>query len=329
MQGYEDGVLAHRPGGVPGLYRVLSAEFHLERLQPDDYARLDAVAEQVWSWLGPQLRWHFGSSGPDIEPIRREDLDYMPGLCDRLHEPVDLPAAWFEHVNPMRRFSFTDYEVSAHGGIDPFAASPFLFRFWAEVDIEADVDDGIMPCDAVLRICVPESWDLSDFLARVQTIAGHLRLAWGSAGYSYSFWIPGQLPDIFARMRGHARRFVGYDLPWFVRAFPLLRHRIRSINWLTWLGPEMVRELVVAGVPLQTSPLITVQTLANGTTHIRAGDAPERGDVNRLQHPRAYVEADALLRPVRLDSAEDLTVYGDWSERELNDWLLRYERLTN
>jgi hypothetical protein len=310
----------------PALFTVLAAELHLERLEPGDYDGLAATNELVWSWFGPQLRWQLSSFSSAPEPMRFEDLEYIPALAERLAEPA-VPPAWEDFAAASRRHAFDSYEVSCHGGEELHDASPFLYRFWGETS--ADVtDDGLMPIDCVVRVCVPESWDLGDFYQRVTAIAQKLRLRWGTAGHSYAFWVPGQGRDVWTRMRAHALRHLGYDLPLFVRAFEKLNTRLRSASWLTWLGPKMAADLAERGRPLVSSSLVAVEQTPNAIL-LRAGSSPERGDVNRLAYPRSYVEADAMLRPARLADAADLVFYAGWSEDELTAWLRRFERLTS
>jgi hypothetical protein len=317
--------MARTPDGAPGLYGVLAAELHLERLLPSDGAVLQAVSDHVWDWLGPHLRWQLSSFCDLPEKLEKEDLEYIAQLTDRLAEAIAPEQQAFASEN--KRFAYTDYEVSCHGGEDGFDASPFLYEFWAEMSEEEAVE-GLMPCDAVVRICVPESWDLGDFYARVTAIAKMLRLRWASAGYSYSFWVPGHSDEVWERMRAHALRHAGYDLALYVRAFEKLNTRLRSVGWLTWLGPSLLDELRQSGRELVSSSLVAVEPAGQGVL-LRAGSAPERGDVNRLAYPRSYVEADALVRPVRLADATDLVYYGDWTEDDLTAWLRRFERITN
>ena len=55
---------------------------------------------------------------------------------------------------------------------------------------------------------------------------------------------------------------------------------------------------------------------------LQAGDAPEPGDVNRLDVPMSYRRADQMVRPVRA-RAGNFSM--PWDERTTEEWLTRFE----
>ena len=63
---------------------------------------------------------------------------------------------------------------------------------------------------------------------------------------------------------------------------------------------------------------------AGDATVLVAGERPEGGDVNRVRWPAAYLEADAIVRPVR--AREGLSCYEAWTERTTSEWLGRFEK---
>lgn len=314
----------------PVLYSVLGASFHLELLEPSDGKRLEEVNELVWSWIGPYLRWQFLSSGDEIEPIRRSTLDYIPALTQRLEEPEvggDGDEVWKAFESQLQRKLLTDYEVSFHGGDDEFDASPFTYELWAELPDDVRQGDRSRAF-ATLRVTVPDTWPVADFQEKVLAIAQKLRLRWGVAGYSYTYWIPGYTDEAFSKLFAHARRFVGYDAPFYARSMEALHDAIRSVGWLTFIGEELAARLVAEGRPLESSKLVEVGK-AGSAVVLRAGIEPSRGDVNRLDIPEAYAAADAMVRPVRLADGGGVVFIGPWSERLITDWLRRLERLTS
>lgn len=314
--------------GAPVLYSVLAASFHLELLEPGDEARLEAVNEIVWGFIGPYLRWQFLSSGDEIEPVDRSTLDYIPALTLRLEEPeVGGDEAWKAFNSQLQRKLLTDYEVSFHGGDDEFDASPFTYEFWAELPDDLREGDRSRAF-STLRVTVPDSWPIADFQEKVLAIADKLRLRWGVAGYSYSYWIPGYTDEAFAKIVAHARRFVGYDAPFYARNMEALHDHLRSVGWLTFLGEDFAARLRAEGRALESSPLVEVAK-AGSALVLRAGNEPARGDINRLNIPPGYAAADAMVRPLRLAEAGDLVFLGPWTERAVTDWLRRFEQLTS
>lgn len=314
--------------GVAALYSVLSASFHLELLAPEDADRLAAVNDLVWDWIGGHLTWQLSSFNDRIERLDRGDLDFIPALTDQLDEPVvGGDAVWKAFTSQLVKTLYTDYSVACHGGHEDVRVSPFTYEFWAEIPDDNRMGDRFRAF-ATLRISVPDTWPLANFFTQVLAIASKLRLRWGSAGFSYAYFVPGDTRVAFAKMFAHARRFVGYDIPFVERNAVLLHNAIRSVNWLTFLGPTFRERLTEAGRSLGPTPLLEIGR-AGESAVIRAGARPERGDVNRLQFPPTYVAADTLVRPIRLAEGKDLTFMGPWDERSTTEWLRRFERRTS
>lgn len=309
-------------GGSPILFGALGAVFHLEELVPDDEERLERACDLLWSWFGAELRWSALSCYEGMEPARRSHLEYISTYASHLdaEETDDENAQHFS--NNLTKHGRTDYYVVTHGGEDPDMASPFSVRFWAEIG-DVPEDDYALPAYSVLHFTVPESWPVADFHAKVCAIAAELRLRWGAAGYTYSpqELTPGR--DAERALYAHARRHVGYDVPAYVQHTDRFFKRVRSVNWLTFLGEDIARDI---GAPLIASPPVEVFDI-QGSTLLRAGPRPERGDINRLWVPPAYQRADELVRPIR-ERGGDIDFFHPWDERTTAAWLRRFERLT-
>jgi hypothetical protein len=314
--------IARNDDETPVLYPALGAVFHLELLERDDEARLDAVNDLVWDWIGPYLRFVDRTFEPDVARVRRADADYISGYAAGLDVTGSTDPTEQAALELHAQFSHDDFDVSFCGGPTPTAASPYSYRFWAEVP---DPPSGRVSSYATMHVTVPEAWPLDDFRQRVLAIASKLRLRWGAAGHTYSPWLVSGYEVAGAHLYGHARRFLGYDTAEYMRLVKPFYRRIRTVNWLTFLGPAFVGELAEHGTNLQSGPLVAVDALGAGVV-LQAGAQPERGDRNRLQHPSAYVEVDALLRPIRADKGEGMVFLGDWSEEDITEWLRRFER---
>lgn len=311
-------------GGVPALYGALGAVFHLERLEPSDEARLDRVSDLIWDWYGSELRLASLSCAPGLEPARRAHLDYIATYPAHVDAPVADDPATQRLENNLVKVGRHEYEVFCNGSEDPRAASPFSVRFWVEIG-EVSPTKTRLPAYSVLHLTVPESWPVDDFLRRVLEVASELRLRWGAAGYTYSPWSLHQPEVSERRIFAHARRHPGYDVARYVTMMEAFYKRLRTISWLTILGPSMLDELGALGRPLTPIPGLVDALRAGDAVALRAGPEPARGDVNRLDIPGAYRVADALVRPLRAGDGRGLNFLSPWDEAAITEWLRRFE----
>lgn len=310
--------------GVPIVHSALGAVLHLEILAPEDEERLDRVNDLVWSWIGGELRHAWLSCADGYPAARRADLDYIPTYVQDLElpevagdEPVKLAAANFAKIGR------TDFQVAQKGGATWRETSPFSYYFWAEIPT---VD--LAPRQTalgVIAVTVPDDWPLDDFVAHITAIASALRLRWGAAGYTYATWFAHEWQAASGRIYAHARRHPGYDVGAYHRLTEDFYDRLRTVNWLTFLGPALLDTLQGARGPIASSPLVAVHPLGDSVM-LYAGGAPQAGDRNRLQYPPAYAQADALVRPIRARDAEEMIFLGPWNKVQIEEWLCRFER---
>jgi hypothetical protein len=314
--------LAHGPQG-PTAWRVLSASFQLELLVPDDEARLEQALQTAWDWLAPALRTARLSVAEDPEPVRPQHLEYISSYAASLRAATaDDPATQHE-LNNHAKLGRTDYAVDLTGAVDDETASPFSLSFWAEIG-DVDPVDEWLPAFATLTLTVPDTWPVVEFHDRVLAVAAPLRLRWGAAGFGYSAVYPSVTASPARAIYAHARRHPGYDLGFYMQSMGALYRRLRTVSWLTMVGPALLDELAAAGRQLVATPRVVVGHAGDATV-LRAGNTPVAGDVNRLDVPAAYREADALLRPVRADDPQGLVALGPWSDDSLLQWLRRFE----
>ncbi len=310
--------------GVPVAHAVLGAVLHLEILSPEDEARLDRVNDLVWSFIGPELRHSWLSCVDGVKPARRADLDYIPTYVQDLDLPdvegnleTKLTAANFAKIGR------TDYSVALKGGATWAESSPFSYQFWAEIPgVDATP---FLRAGAVIALTMPIDSPLDDFVRNVCAIASTLRLRWGAAGYTYATWLANDWKTSSGSIYAHARRYPGYDVGFFHRLVEDFYDQLRTVNWLTFLGPGMIEKLSGAGGELTSTQLVAVHPMGDAAL-LYAGARPEAGDHNRLYYPRAYVEADAMVRPIRARSAEDMVFLGPWTTPQIEAWLCRFER---
>jgi len=314
-------------GRVPVLHGVLAATFHLERLEPDDEARIEAANQIILDWIGTELRWTLNSRVGVEEPFAPEDLAFASAYPTSLGVvPFDeglAPEAFriAIELNVQRR---ADMGLACHGGKQRLWASPFSYRFYAEITGAAD-DSPQLIAPAFLRVSVPATWPLDDFERRVRAIAAALRLRWGAAGLSYSAWETQFHADAMKAVYAHARRHTGYDVGLYVAWLPEFYSLVRTVNWLTFLGRGLQRKLAASkqGLPETGGPLVTLSRAGDHLV-LRAGELPEAGDVNRMHVPAAYIRADEMIRPVR--AHEGVNFYESWTEATTTQWLRRFEK---
>jgi hypothetical protein len=309
-------------GGTPSAYGALGAVFHLELLSPADEERLDLVNDLVWSWFGGELRWTLLSSGDDPEPARRSHIDHISTYPATLEGPLMPDPELQVAANVMQAFGRADDSGLAHGGASPGSISPYSYRFWCEIGAPRP-DSPSLAAVAALEITVPEEWPLADFYARITQIAAALELRWGAAGYTYSVNELSEPDAAREAVYAHARRYPGRDTRVYIRNMDVFYVQIRTVNWLTFIGPAMVKELESLGRRLEGTPQVAVEPLGSAVM-LRAGAQPERGDINRLRIPPAYREADAMVRPLR--AREGIDFLPPWDEATTSEWLTRFER---
>lgn len=309
--------LVTRPDGAPILYDVLAADLYLEQLAPDDINRLDRAMQLVAEWLGPKLRWTGSSALQAVRAFQPSDLELISCHPHQLKNDRPPPAG------RIQASAIATFEVACHGGESRPSPSPYALRFGCLI-----VDPDAQPMFSnrpVLRVAVPTTWPLRDFYDRVCVLAQVLRVRWGAAGFMYSGWEYYRHNATQEAIYAHARRHVGFDVGYYEQQLVEWHDAIRSVNWLTILGPALLRRLDEEGRRPETNPLVAVDRLGSGLL-LRAGDAPQRGDINRLQVPPAYVAADAMVRPIRATTCNTFGV--PWTEVSTNEWLTRFELAT-
>lgn len=310
---------------TPIVVPALTAELHLEPLSPADEAALASACAAALDWVGGSLRWTVMSAFPWIEPFRPRDLDYVPGFTRLLPTGLEkLPSELHEAAYGAHAAMAQDYSIDCHGGAGPIHASAFQVRFFATAADDAEPGE-LVVSRAMLRVSVPATWPLEDFRARVAALAGLVPLRWGNAGLGYGTWECCWYDETRRTVFAHARRHPGFDMGQYASLMEEWHGVVRTVSWLTLLGPSMRKELEArSGVRLEATDLVRVEALPGGVTILQAGAEPEAGDTNRRDIPRAYVHADALVRPIR---ARGMDFHGPWGRERTAEWLSRFERV--
>jgi Protein of unknown function (DUF3396) len=156
-----------------------------------------------------------------------------------------------------------------------------------------------------LRLTLPVEYMLEDpqrFIDLARQMVGRLKFATGNAGFSVNMYLDGIGND---REEGShiymlSRRFDGLDLgvPWDSAYYA--KHGLRTINWLTFIGDDIIeringRDAVKGSLPQG----IPVTDLDHGLM-IQAGPRPILGDTNRQEDLGDYYRVGRALRPFAL-----------------------------
>ena len=311
--------------GTPIVFGVLGVMFHLEAPKPVDQAGFAEVNELVLDWFGGALKWTLLSTFAEPEPFSPGDLGYLPLHAASIKPPVLSSAIATPDVqataNVLHTSMSVNFALACHGGHEDIDAHPYSYRFYGEAEERSDAEK--LDSSAMLRVTVPAAWPLDDFRARVCAIAQKLRIRWGAAGLMYSGWEIDRYNQTREAMLAHARRYAGYDVGLYAGFTHAWHHAIRTVNWLTFLGPAFVEKLTAKGAPPQAKKHVQVSQVGAHLL-LQAGAHPEEADLNRLRLPPAYVEADEIVRPVRARSRIDFQ--DPWSESITEKWLRRYEK---
>ena len=317
--------IAYNVKGVPLVYPVLQVSLHLEPLRAEDAEAFEVVADEIHGWIGDQLHWSSDSTFQVLSGYRRDDLDYIPGYVRCL---AITPAAG---ANPQEQFvlnafhgaTYGDYSVVLSGGDmsgDRGPVSPFTARFST---IMRQPEEGGDPFTmAMLRVTVPLSWPVGDFMERVMRLASHLRVCWGVAGHGYAAWEV-ERPEAREAIYAHARRHVGFDVGIYAAWLEEWHAQMRTVGWLTFVGGALREQLDAAGARLESHGDVEVRQVGPNLM-LRAGRYPQTGDINRLDVPAAYRAVDSMLRPIRAADGHDFR--HPWNEDTTTAWLERFER---
>lgn len=304
--------------GLALAWPVLGVYVQLEPAVAEDEDRYAAAVSMVKDWIGAELRWTHTTTFATPQPFRPTDFDFVVDHARASDlppvDPRDELSVMLRRHHVMTRL---DFSMESYGGAEDNGGSPFSFAFHAEVpDPETSLKASLPTC---LRVTVPTSTDLGEFYARVTSLLSVLRIRWASAGLTYSGATIQWYDEVHEAIYQHARRHPGFDVPVFIEQGNAFANRVRSINWLTWIGPELARRVPSAS----GSNLLRIDTVP-GAVLVQAGDRPVAGDTNRFGLPPAYRAADALVRAVR--AREDIHFLFPWTEKTTTDWLRRFER---
>jgi hypothetical protein len=327
-----DGLLASE-ADVPSLYAVLRADIYLEPVTDADAEPLRQAGIQLASLFGDKLHFTLNWNRNSLHPrVVRYQAKHVNHFADAIG--VLTGTKYGDKFNRMVAMGEFHHEVDIAlkgnwppGGVkETDAASPWGLLFQGEIS-DALVNN-TLPAPAVLSWSVPASFDLPKFAESVTAVASGLRVSWGVAGYGYASWdytTPGlrrprnHLPALFAHAKAHS----GFDVGLHYGYLQELRECIRTVNWLTLIGPRLRPQIeghTQDGIELHRTKAFALLRASKGP--LRGVDESERA---------AYAAVDALVRPIRLSrgiegNALRRACGGYFKSAEAEVWLRRFER---
>jgi hypothetical protein len=306
--------------GVPLLHDAVGFCFHLEPLVADDADVLAAVNDGIVGMLGDTLRWSWSSVHPEVVPFDLADLDLVSQHATALDNPeADAAPEARVALSQLAAARVDRFGFAAHGAAERNLASPISYRFYATI---APAQTGPwLESRAMLAVTMPRASEPRQLRTLATMVAERLRIRWGVAGLTYGAWEFDRHVETRDALFAHARRHPGYDVLEHATTMDAFHERLRTVGWLTFVGPALLARL--PGPPRARTRDVTIEPCGAGVVLI-AGDAPQAGDVNRRDLPRPYAEVDAILRPIRAGARDALHFGAPWSEQTTARWLDRF-----
>lgn len=323
-------------GGAAVAREVMGVQLHLDELTPEDEDRLAVAVQFIEDWVGSSLSWGRSTARGETEQYDPEMLDFISTYPRLLELPSEVTSAPESKRGPMAGVYVeraADYAVACGDSAlaDNEHAQVTTVRFFSDIS-RIFPSRPHLSAYSVLRVTVPSDTAPEELEQRARHLANLLPVRWGAAGLMLS----GAERDYWKEWKqasfAYCMRHWGVDVGEYAALTEPFYDWIRTVNWLTFLGPSMVRDLEKAKAVLEESQDVSVDTTPTGIKVLRAGTRPERGDINRLDIPRLYARVDRMVRPRRCDGTDDegesVTFFEAWSDERTRDWLRRFEKGT-
>ena len=227
-----------------------------------------------------------------------------------------------------------------HWFADPKLLATKMLGFWAHAGesarnvrapaVKLSLLGVFQPPCFVLRMMLPVEWGDApeEVIGLVRNAFAALPFSSGHCGYSL-IW---DETDLGAERAACAwagpllLRHPGLGYGDAITLSNAAEHGLVAVNWLTFLGADMTEALGgQAALAAGAGADVSVLPLGQGGTMLRAGSAPQIGDVNRQDLLPACRAVGQLVAPVVApDSALDELAINGMSEEDARDWLRRF-----
>ena len=274
------------------------------------------VADETGAGLERFLDTFVGAFGKGLRFYRTGDMKRYRAIDAKA---LDGPRHWFSDPGLLssKMLAFVAHSGEQEDDVRPPAIRMSLLGNWEEPRF-------------VLRMMLPAALGDSpeDVVALVGDALSQFPLATGHCGYSFVWeWTD---PTVTEEVHEWAAPLLlrhpglGYGDP--ISLSNAAQTGVVAVSWLTLLGAEALQ--LLGGLPaLQAAAPAGVTVLPLGSTGaiVRAGDAPQAGDVNRRDPLPAYKTVGSLVEPARAsDDALDEVAIDGMPDEEIDDWLRRF-----
>ena len=181
------------------------------------------------------------------------------------------------------------------------------------------------------QIVLPSQTEAEAVVALVNEALMTFPLLWGHAGYTLYWDELDYDRDRLAKpwTGGHLKRHPGLWSQSPIGSIACrLYNGLQSVSWLTFLGSDYTEKLGGKdALQAQLEGAAEVSPLGQGGCLIKAGDAPELGDVNRQDILPSYRAVWSALEPVRADEDALAELWVDGMEiDDMQAWFKRFEQ---
>jgi len=290
--------------------------------------------------LGCELYFSEQDSAVARERVKNFLLDYQATFPERVNEflPRDtrrtvkirndlaskLDAEFKKHPPE------TGYSTALYGAVDVGLPSDDIDPYQANVYATRVRDHDLSYIGACMPVCDDRGQLHSEaLLAGVLRWSAMCQPKHGTGGFTFIF-ASGMAQNTKYALQ-MMKRFPGFDFidgVRFTSEAGAVHNRIKSVNWLTVLGDELVSELGGIG-PMRRAlePLCKVHEYPGGVV-IQAGEAPQLGDIAKNNIPEAYRMVARYTRSVRFEDYDEFLfrVSDDLDDKEETlSWIRRFD----
>jgi hypothetical protein len=304
--------------GCAVIVPALSVSIFFDALSPDLLEGIKGAWRVIEPLVAPHLNWYMTDSMAERALLPRDVFAHLP--------------ATLEQIATTRPY----FAFRAHGGPDMNCLDPWALDVWVDKPRQIGAQERALlsaifkvpdaSVDRVancLRVSMPASAGAAALEQLVSQLMEHMDLLHGNAGFALLFddALPGFEREHWAALARIAMRHPGYDLLHYPAVRACVADKIKTVNWLTLLGPELSKAVDLARLAAKTDQTIT--TSARGTVCIKAAPEPTIGDVNHGDRLPAYRAVAKLLSAISCSSQLE---FGAAFDDDLTQrWVERFE----
>jgi hypothetical protein len=178
-----------------------------------------------------------------------------------------------------------------------------------------------------IRLVLPVEFinDSTDrFIELAQELCSQLHFLSGHAGYSTNIDLDFPSYEENGHVYALSRRYRGVDFGKPVMFADFMKHGIKTVNWLAFLGDELIAKVGgKSGLRSKLSHEIIIHDLPHGLM-IQAGAEPKMGDVNRNENLQLYQEVGRALAALRIPDEVLRSYDGIGGTENTKNWLDRF-----